>query len=94
MIIINQALIIFINILLPLRHIVARAYAHNGIVRHYMPSESAIFICGFMLFGIVAAVGSQSAAVAMRGAGLADIAPVEQQPMVRLGDDGGGDVFN
>ena len=51
-----------------------------------MPNELDVFICGFMLFGIVAAVGGESAVGAMRGAGLADIAAVEKQPMVRLGD--------
>lgn len=57
-----------------------------------MPNELDVFICGFMLFGIVAAVGGESAVGTMRGAGLADIAAVEKQPMVRLGDEVGGDI--
>ena len=41
---------------------------------------------------MVSAVGEKPAAVAMRGAGLADIAAVEKQPMVRLWNEVGGDI--
>lgn len=91
-IIVNHTLIVFYRHLTSFAANRGACYAHNGIVRHYMPNELDVFICGFMLFGIVAAVGGKPAAVAMRGAGLADIAAVEKQPMVRLGDEVGGDI--
>ena len=91
-IIVNHTLIVFYRHLTSFAANRGACYAHNGIVRHYMPNELDVFICGFMLFGIVAAVGGESAAVAMRGAGLADIAAVEKQPMVRLWDEVGGDI--
>lgn len=46
------------------------------------------------LFCKISAVGTQTALVAFGFAGLADVAAVEEQPVMRFGDDGGGDVLD